>query len=88
MRGASGLLSFELDTGDLKQVSRFVDALRLFRLGVSWGGYESLVWLPVIGAMHRAPEEQWPNPGLVRIHVGLEDVDDLLEDLDRALRAL
>ncbi len=88
MKGASGLLSFELDTRDLAQVSRFVDALRLFRLGVSWGGFESLVWLPVIGAMHHAPEERWPSPGLVRLHVGLEDVDDLLEDLDQALRSM
>lgn len=88
MRGASGLLSFELDTRDLNQVSRFVDALRYFRLGVSWGGYESLVFVPVIGAMRRLPEAQWPNPGLVRIHVGLEDVADLIGDLDQALRAL
>lgn len=88
MRGASGLLSFELDTRDLEQASRFVDALRLFRLGVSWGGYESLVFLPIIGAMHKAPEANWPSPGLVRIHVGLEDVADLIADLDQALRAL
>lgn len=88
MRGASGLLSFELDTRDLQQASRFVDALRFFKLGVSWGGYESLVFLPVIGAMHKAPEAQWPSPGLVRIHVGLEDVADLIADLDQALRAM
>ncbi len=88
MRGASGLLSFELDTRDLEQASRFVDALRVFRLGVSWGGYESLVFLPIIGAMHKAPEANWPSPGLVRIHVGLEDVADLIADLDQALRAL
>jgi len=88
MRGASGLLSFELDTRDLNQASRFVDALRFFHLGVSWGGYESLVFLPVIGAMHKVPEAKWPSPGLVRIHVGLEDVADLLADLDQALRAM
>lgn len=88
MKGASSLLSFELDTRDLGQIKRFTNAIRYFGLGVSWGGYESLIFLPLIVAKRDKPEHQWPTPGLVRIHVGLEDPADLIEDLDQALRSM
>ncbi|MFZ5817112.1 MAG: trans-sulfuration enzyme family protein [Bacillota bacterium] len=88
MKGASSLLSFELDTRDPEQIKRFTNALRYFGLGVSWGGYESLAFLPLIAYRREKPESEWPNPGLVRIHVGLEDPADLMEDLDQALRSM
>ena len=83
MRGSSGLFSIELDF-DETRIRRFIDALRLFGIAVSWGGFESLA-LPIGIMMNRAA----PNPdvprGLVRLHVGLEDVHDLQRDLERAL---
>lgn len=88
MKGASSLLSFELDTRELEQIKRFANAIRYFGLGVSWGGYESLIFLPLIAYKRRLPPEKWPNPGLVRIHCGLEDPADLIEDLDQALRSM
>ncbi|MFZ5825431.1 MAG: trans-sulfuration enzyme family protein [Bacillota bacterium] len=88
MQGASSLLSFELDTRDLAQIKRFTNAIRYFGLGVSWGGYESLMFLPLIAYKREKPEHEWPTPGLVRIHVGLEDPADLIEDLDQALRQM
>jgi cystathionine beta-lyase len=84
--GASGLLSFELVDEEL--VEPFVDALRLFRIGVSWGGYESLVY-PVLlthltgGPASSARAFDVPR-ALVRLQVGLEDADDLKADLSRA----
>jgi cystathionine beta-lyase len=75
-RGSSGLFSFELK-GDRQA---FVDALELFGIGYSWGGYESLV-LPV--DPYRTVGKP-PARNLVRLHIGLEDADDLIEDLASA----
>lgn len=88
MKGGSSLLSFELATDDEEAVKRFVNAIKYFGLGVSWGGYESLMFVPLISDKHGRPEADWPKPGLIRIHCGLEDPADLIEDLDQALRAM
>jgi cystathionine beta-lyase len=75
-KGASGLFTFELK-GDREA---FIDALEMFGIGYSWGGYESLV-LPAdpYRTVTKAPAEN-----LVRLHVGLEDPDDLIADLASA----
>jgi len=78
--GSTGLFSFELD-GD---AAAFVDRLQLFGIGYSWGGYESLA-LPV--RPYRTASTP-PAQNLVRLHVGLEDPDDLIEDLTRSFDAL
>jgi cystathionine beta-lyase len=75
-KGSSGLFSFELK-GD---ASAFVDRLRLFGIGFSWGGYESLA-LPVRPVRTASKP---PAAELVRLHIGLEDPDDLIEDLGRS----
>ncbi|THD37904.1 MAG: cystathionine beta-lyase [Sphingomonas sp.] len=83
--GASGLFAFALRDGDEASRAVFVDALRLFGIGYSWGGYESLA-LPV--DPRRAlgvPDHGGP---LVRLHIGLEDPDDLIADLDQAFAAV
>lgn len=82
MEGGSSLLSFELDTDDHGLVKRFTNAVRYFGLGVSWGGYESLIMPAAIGGSKALPQS------LIRIHVGLEDPLDLIEDLDQALAVL
>lgn len=79
-KGSSGLFSFEL-RGDGPARDAFVDSLELFGIGYSWGGYESLV-LPV-DPVRTASEP--PAQNLVRLHIGLEDPDDLIEDLAQAL---
>ena len=89
--GGSGLLSFELHAADEGEVARFVDALTLFRLGVSWGGFESLVF--PVALSYAAPgisaaRDFDISKGLVRLHVGLEDPDDLVADLERAFARL
>ncbi len=83
MRGYSGLFSIELDT-DVAGVRRFCDALEMFYLGVSWGGWESLAF--PAGAGSAAKRQHAPGT-LVRLSVGLEDPTDLIEDLDQALAA-
>ncbi len=66
---------------------RFVEALDLFGIGASWGGYESLA-LPTTGFLTRtAGSGTFPGPG-VRLHIGLEDVADLVADLEQGLATL
>ena len=79
-KGSSGLFAFELD-GD---AIAFVDHLDLFGIGFSWGGYESLA-LPVhpVRTVSKAPAEN-----LVRLHIGLEDPDDLIADLANSFAKL
>ncbi|MGE5116518.1 MAG: PLP-dependent transferase, partial [Betaproteobacteria bacterium] len=86
-RAAAGLFSVLFDERiPSAQVDRFVDALKLFRIGYSWGGPVSLV-VPYQLAHMRSVTA--PPPGtLVRFAVGLEAVDDLIGDLERALREL
>jgi cystathionine beta-lyase len=94
MRGNNGLLSFALKDGTREAAFQVINRLRYFHIAVSWGGYESLA-IPI-----GFPELDDPDVAYVagqagtpdnlrwgaRLHVGLESVDDLLEDLDQALR--
>ncbi len=79
-KGSSGLFSFELE-GDR---DAFVNSLELFGIGYSWGGYESLA-LPVDP---KRTITEAPAPNLVRLHIGLEDPQDLIDDLRSALDRL
>ncbi len=82
-KGSSGLFSFQLGQGDEKSRAAFIDALTLFGIGYSWGGFESLA-LPVDPEKYRTAT-QWTMEGaLVRLHIGLEDPDDLIADLAKA----
>jgi cystathionine beta-lyase len=81
-KGSSGLFSFELKGADLAARSAFVESLELFCIGFSWGGFESIA-IPV--DPHRTVGHP-PAPNLVRLHIGLEDPDDLIADLAAALK--
>jgi cystathionine beta-lyase/cystathionine gamma-synthase len=90
MSGSSGLMGFELATDELDRIRAFVNVLELFQIGVSWGGHESLVFAPIISTMKELPEELFGQlgivPGMIRISVGLEEGEDLIRDLEQALR--
>jgi len=85
--GAAALFSFVMAVADGRQTAAFVNALELFGIGSSWGGYESLV--SVAHAEKIRTATRW-NPGgeTIRLHVGLEDPDDLVADLERGFAAL
>lgn len=87
LRGCTGLFSFALAADDFAGVRRVIDALRVFRIGVSWGGVESLVISPSRGDNEAALDAQGLPRGLIRLSIGLEGADLLIEDLDRALAA-
>jgi len=92
MKGYGSLLSIELDTEDLSRIKAFVNALKLFHLGVSWGGHESLVYAPIISYAKELPPDQFAAmgivPGMIRLSIGLEDENDLKQDLLQALTQL
>lgn len=82
--GASGLVSFAFEDGvDARAAEAFVDALRFFGIGASWGGYESLA---LVAAPERVREHSfWTGTQpVVRLHIGLEDPQDLIGDLAQA----
>lgn len=82
---STGLFSFVLD-GSHEHAGRFLDALQLFGLGYSWGGFESLIMPAAIDHLRTA----WPWQGgpLVRLHCGLADASDLIADLDEGFAAM
>ena len=85
-KGSSGLFSFQLQHGDDQSRAAFINALRLFGIGYSWGGFESLA-LPVDPQKHRTATEWTAGGALVRLHVGLEDPEDLIADLAKAFES-
>ena len=83
LRGWSGLFSFELAEPGAEPVRRLLNALRLFQIGVSWGGYESLI----LGGSMFSDRPDRPRH-LIRVSVGLETTDDLLRDMRQALETV
>jgi cystathionine beta-lyase/cystathionine gamma-synthase len=89
LNGSSGLFSFEMAEG--VDIARFCDSLELFKLGVSWGGHESLV----VPALVTRVQAAGPNSALdfgvpermVRLHIGLEGTEALWHDLEQAFAA-
>ena len=80
-------MAIRLPALDDQQLAAFVDGFELFALGYSWGGYESLI-LPTDPRPLRSASP-WTQPGqLIRLHIGLEAVEDLLEDLAAGFQRL
>ncbi|MDQ6211741.1 cystathionine beta-lyase [Achromobacter insolitus] len=86
--GANGLLTVEfVSSVSEDDAERLIDSLRLFGIGASWGGFESLV-IPVRLAAARSLPDPVPRGAMLRLHVGLEDPDDLIADLEQAFAKL
>jgi len=91
MSGGSGMVTFEVEgTGD--DARRVSEAMRMFTLATSLGGVESLVSIPVLTShamiSSELREKMGVNEQMVRLSVGIESVDDLIEDLERALEVV
>ncbi|MEX1182710.1 MAG: aminotransferase class I/II-fold pyridoxal phosphate-dependent enzyme [Gemmatimonadota bacterium] len=85
LAGCSGVFSFELAGAGFDEVRRFIDALRHFAIGVSWGGVESIVISPNRGTNAAQLQAQRIPVGLVRLSIGLEGADTLIADVAAAL---
>ncbi len=91
MRGFGGLITFELKDTDWRAAARVVDAARLFRIGPSLGGVESLIEQPLVMSYFKLSPEDRARFGIrdsmIRISCGIEDTVDLIADLAQALDA-
>jgi cystathionine gamma-lyase len=89
MHGFGGMVTAVI-SGGLPKAKRFLERCEIFALAESLGGVESLIEHPAIMTHASIPAEQRArlgiSDGLVRLSVGVEDVDDLIADLDRALK--
>jgi cystathionine beta-lyase len=84
--GAS-LFGLVLHSTDIEAVKRMVDGLKLFGIGSSWGGYESLINMN-LAPLPRAVTPWTATPFVLRLHIGLEDPDDLMADLEAGFARL
>jgi cystathionine gamma-synthase len=91
MRGFGGVVTFEV-RGDLQRTSDFIDALRIPYIAASLGGVESLIQQPALMShFEKTPEERAQlgiKDNLVRFAIGIEDADDILDDLEQALAVI
>ena len=91
MSGFGGMITFYLK-GGLKESKRFLEKVKLFALAESLGGVESLIEHPAIMTHVSVPkkvrEEVGITDNLIRLSVGIEDVDDLIDDLDRGFKSV
>ncbi|MEP1142919.1 MAG: cystathionine beta-lyase [Henriciella sp.] len=87
--GANGLFSLTLKKLSLEQLDNFLEAMTLFGMGFSWGGYESLL-IPCDDQLDRIEGDRIHDRAgpLLRIHIGLEDPDDLIADLEQSFAAI
>ena len=86
-QGASGLFGVVLKKATKAALTAMLDGMELFKMGYSWGGYESLI-IPTDPGKQRTATT-WDSPGpTLRIHAGLEDPDDLISDLKHGLARL
>ncbi|CUT08791.1 Cys/Met metabolism PLP-dependent enzyme, partial [Candidatus Kryptonium thompsonii] len=89
MSGFSSVLSFEID-GGIREVKRFLENLKIFSIAESLGGVESLIEHPATMTHAYLSKDEREKIGitdsLIRVSVGLENVDDLIEDLDNAFK--
>ncbi|HEY8400351.1 MAG TPA: PLP-dependent transferase, partial [Cytophagaceae bacterium] len=91
MKGYGGMLSFELDCDEM-MLLKFLSGLRIIQPALSLGGVESLISVPAATSHSGLTKEQRTEMGisdtLVRLSVGIEDCDDLIEDLSNALKVI
>lgn len=85
--GSSGTFSIILNETDRHKIARMLDGMNIFRMGFSWGGFESLLFPEQPKPIRTA--EKWTEEGFsLRLHIGLEDVEDLRDDLAAGLKRL
>lgn len=84
--GGNGLFSFILKHSSPKAIAAMIDGMTHFKMGFSWGGFESLI-LPADHSVTQRTVRPWPDHSkIMRLHIGLEDPDDLIQDLAHGLQ--
>jgi cystathionine gamma-synthase len=91
MRGFGGLVTFVVKNADWRQTAAVVDRTKIYRIAPSMGGVESLIEQPLIMSYYDTPPEDRRRFGIsdnmIRLSCGIENAEDLIEDLKQALEA-
>ncbi|MFS0597192.1 aminotransferase class I/II-fold pyridoxal phosphate-dependent enzyme [Peribacillus frigoritolerans] len=85
LTGFSGLMTFELKNANYETVKAVINKMRIFKIGVSWGSFESLIMSPNFGNNAETLIKDHVSPGLIRLSVGMEPAEKLIADLEQAL---
>ncbi|MDQ1003260.1 cystathionine beta-lyase/cystathionine gamma-synthase [Neobacillus niacini] len=85
LSGYSGLMSFELNEASFNDVKGVINKMKVFKIGVSWGSFESLIISPSLGNNEGKLVKEHIDPCTIRLAVGLENANALIEDLEQAL---
>lgn len=85
LKGYGSLLSFEILDEDFDKLKKFVDSLKVFKIGVSWGGYESLILPAFKGNNEENLKQRGMSKTHIRLYVGLEATETLIKDLKDSL---
>ena len=86
-KGASGLMGLQIKSKNKNSIKKFVNSLKLFGHGYSWGGFESLaLHQEIVERGYRRYLNLKKNEHIVRLHIGLENPKDLIDDLKNALK--
>jgi cystathionine beta-lyase/cystathionine gamma-synthase len=88
MKGACGLMSFYMKSQEISEIEKFCNNLKAFRMAVSWGGHESLIIPKCSGIPRSEFDANNPNHRMVRLYVGLEDPEFLINDLKQSFASL
>ncbi len=88
MKGASGLISFYIKADNIEIIEKFCNSLKAFRMAVSWGGHESLIIPKCAGLKKEEFNAKSPNHRLIRLYVGLEEPDFLIQDLSNGFNGI
>ena len=87
--GAASLFSFVTKPASEEEITKFIDALQIFGIGSSWGGFESLAIAAHKEILRIRTATRWdPAEPVIRLHIGLEDPEDLIADLERGFAAM
>ena len=88
-KGASGIFGIEFKK-EIKEkaVEYFADQCKLFGKGASWGGYESLMTMTDLASSRSLPSSYVPKGQYLRIYIGIEDIEDLIEDINSSLKKM
>jgi len=88
MKGYTGLISFELKNKSFQELIKVINSCKVFKIGVSWGGYESLILSEFRGNNQEHLEEIKVSSSLIRLSVGFEPVELLINDISNALNSI
>lgn len=88
MKGASGLISFYIKADNIEIIEKFCNSLKAFRMAVSWGGHESLIIPKCAGLKKENFDANNPNHRLIRLYVGLEEPEFLIQDLSNGFNGV